>query len=87
MPHVIAEPCINVKDTACVAVCPAGCIHPTRDEYDFENEKMLYIDPDTCSDCGLCVDECPVKEIFPEEDLPAEWQKFVQINTEYYAKK
>ena len=33
---------------------------------------MLYIDPDTCIDCGLCVDECPVQAIYPEEDLPEE---------------
>jgi hypothetical protein len=25
MAHVIAEPCIGVKDTACVDVCPVDC--------------------------------------------------------------
>jgi ferredoxin--NADP+ reductase len=45
---------------------------------------MLYIDPDTCIDCGLCVDECPVQAIFPEEDLPEEWHKYIQINTDYF---
>ena len=38
-------------------------------------------------DCGLCVDECPVRAIFPEEDLPAEWQNYVEINTAYFADK
>jgi NAD-dependent dihydropyrimidine dehydrogenase PreA subunit len=47
---------------------------------------MLYIDPDTCIDCGLCVDECPVKAIFPQEDLPAEWNSFIEKNAEYYKK-
>jgi Na+-translocating ferredoxin:NAD+ oxidoreductase RNF subunit RnfB len=28
MPYVIAEPCIGVKDTACVSACPVDCIHP-----------------------------------------------------------
>ena len=56
MAHIIAQPCIGTKDTACVAVCPVDCIHPTKDEPDFETAEMLYIDPDTCIDCGLCVD-------------------------------
>ena len=86
MPHIIAEPCIKTKDTACVAVCPVDCIHPTKDEAEFEKVEQLYIDLETCIDCGLCVDECPVKAIFPEEDLPAEWKNFVQINSDYYKK-
>ena len=86
MPHVITEPCIGTKDTACVAVCPVDCIHPRKDEDPFTEIKQLFIDPDTCIDCGLCVDECPVKAIFPLEDLPAEWASFVEKNTEYYKK-
>ena len=31
MAYVIAQPCIGVKDTACVTVCPADCIHPTKE--------------------------------------------------------
>ena len=84
MTHVIAEPCIGTKDTACVEVCPVDCIHPTSEEAEFEEATMLYIDPETCIDCGLCVDECPPQAIFPEEDLPEEWQKFTQINSEWY---
>jgi ferredoxin len=86
MPHIIAQPCIGTKDTACVAVCPVDCIHPTKDEPAFAAAEMLYIDPDTCIDCGLCVDECPVKAIFPEEDLPSEWQAFVAKNATFYKK-
>ena len=87
MAFVIAKPCVGVKDTACVTVCPVDCIHPTKDEADaFSAEDMLYIDPDTCIDCGLCVDECPVKAIFPQEDLPAEWSEFLGRNAEYYKK-
>src|SRR5436305_15240810 len=48
---------------------------------------MLYIDPDTCIDCNLCVDECPVTAIFPQEDLPAEWASFIERNTAYYKKQ
>jgi ferredoxin len=87
MAHIIAQPCIGTKDTACVAVCPVDCIHPTKDEADFEPAEMLYIDPDTCIDCGLCVDECPVSAIFPQEDLPAEWAEFIEKNAAYYRDK
>ena len=85
MPHIITEPCIGTKDTACVDVCPVDCIHPTKDESEFEAAEMLYIDNDTCIDCGLCVDECPVKAIFPEEDLPEEWTDYIAKNAEYFA--
>lgn len=87
MPHIIAEPCIGTKDTSCAQVCPVDCIHPTKNEPDFATATQLYIDPDTCIDCGLCVDECPVKAIYPQEDLPAEWNKYVQINLDYYKNK
>jgi ferredoxin len=86
MAHIIAQPCIGTKDTACVTVCPVDCIHPTKDEPDFATAEMLYIDPDTCIDCGLCVDECPVTAIFPQEDLPAEWAAFIEKNAAYYKK-
>ena len=84
MTHVIAEPCIGTKDTACVEVCPVDCIHPTSDEDQFDGFDQLYIDPDTCIDCGLCVDECPVQAIFTEEDLPEEWAEYLQKNAEFY---
>ena len=84
MAYTITEPCIGTKDTACVDVCPVDCIHPTKDEAEFEQYEMLYIDPDTCIDCGLCVDECPVQAIFPEEDPPEEWVKYIEVNTDYY---
>jgi ferredoxin len=31
----------------------------------------MYIDPDTCIDCGACVPECPYAAIFPEDEVPA----------------
>ncbi len=87
MSHYIAEPCIGVKDTACVEVCPVDCIHPRKEEPDFQTAEQLYIDPNTCIDCGLCVDECPVKAIFPEDELPEKWRKYAAINAAYYEQK
>jgi ferredoxin len=85
MAYVIAEPCINTKDTACVNVCPVDCIHPKKDEGSFEPVQQLYISPDECIDCGACVPECPVAAIFPESDLKPEWQSFTQKNRDWFA--
>ncbi|WP_280485816.1 4Fe-4S dicluster domain-containing protein, partial [Nocardia cyriacigeorgica] len=46
-------------------------IRPTPDQPEFATTEMLYIDPDTCIDCGACVDACPVEAIFSEDDLSA----------------
>jgi len=86
MAYVIAEPCIGVKDTACVDACPVDCIHPRKDEADFPDSKMLYIDPETCIDCGACVPVCPVAAILPLDDLPAHWASFAEENAAYYRK-
>ncbi len=82
MTHIIAEPCIGVKDRACVEVCPVDCIHP-REEED-KGEFMLFIDPNECIDCGLCVPECPVDAIFFEDDLPEKWAQYLEVNADYY---
>jgi ferredoxin len=87
MAYVIAEPCIGTKDNSCVEVCPVDCIHPTPDEPDYDAVEMLYIDPEECIDCDACVEACPVDACFAEDQLPEEWQKYVQINANYYAKQ
>jgi NAD-dependent dihydropyrimidine dehydrogenase PreA subunit len=84
MTYVIAEPCINTKDTACVEVCPVDCIHPTKSDPDFEKWEMLYINPDECIDCGACGPECPVDAIFDEPELPEKWQQFTKINADWF---
>ena len=84
MAYVIAKPCVGVKDTACVAVCPCDVIHPTRDEPGFTAAAQLFINPDPCIDCALCVAECPVSAIFHELEVPPEWQDYVEKNAAYY---
>lgn len=84
MTHVITDRCIGTKDTACIAVCPVDCIHPLPEASGFADEPMLYINPETCIDCMLCVDVCPVSAIFHEDDLPPELVRFVRINAEYF---
>jgi len=86
MVFVIAEPCIDVKDTACVEICPMDCIHPRKDEAEFVLERKLYIDK-SCIDCGACIPVCPVQAIFPESELPEKWAHFAQVDADWYAKK
>jgi len=87
MPYVIAEPCIGVKDTACVDACPVDVIHPRSDEADFAIANQLYIDANDCICCGACVPVCPVSAICLSEDLPEKWARFVQINAGWYARR
>lgn len=72
MTFVVAEACIKCKLTDCVEVCPVDCFR--------EGPNMLVIDPDECIDCNLCVPECPVDAIYPEDELPADQQDFLEIN-------
>ena len=69
MPYVIAEPCNDVKDKACVEACPVDCI------YDVGSQLM--INPEECIDCGACVDPCPVQAIHHEDELPDKWISFI----------
>ena len=77
MTYVIAEPCIDVKDRACVDECPVDCI--------YEGGRMLYIQPEECVDCDACVPVCPVTAIFSEDDLPTEWKAFAEINAGFFS--
>jgi ferredoxin len=78
MAFVITEPCIGVKDASCVAVCPVDCIYGTAED------EQFYIHPDECIDCGACVAECPVLAIYAEDEVPADQQRFIQINADYF---
>ena len=84
MTYVIAEPCIGTKDNSCVEVCPVDCIHPTPDEAGHDAAEMLFIDPDECIDCDACVEACPVDAIFAEDQVPAEWANYKELNADYY---
>lgn len=85
--YIIAEPCIGTKDTACVEVCPVDCIHPTRDEPDWDQHEQLYIEPEECIDCDACVEACPVDAITSEDQVPDQWRKYIEINAAYYRTK
>ena len=67
--------------------CPVDCIHPRKDEADFNEATQLYIDPAECIDCGACVPVCPVSAIFTLDDLPGKWAEYVQINADHFARE
>ncbi|MFP6560773.1 ferredoxin FdxA [Paraburkholderia sp. B3] len=74
MTHVVTESCIKCRYTDCVDVCPVDCFR--------EGPNFLAIDPDECIDCAVCVAECPVNAIYPEEDVPADQKQFTSLNAE-----
>jgi ferredoxin len=74
MTHVVLESCIRCKYTDCVDVCPVDCFR--------EGPNMLVIDPDECIDCAVCIPECPVNAILPEEDVPTEQLAFIKLNAD-----
>jgi len=86
MPFIITDPCIGTKDSACVDVCPVDCIHPRKDEPDFEQTSMLYIHPDECIDCGACVPACPVAAIYDSTDsTPPSQKQLIDANATFRA--
>ena len=84
MAYIICEPCVGTKDSACVDVCPVDCIHPRKDEAEFQAAEMLYIHPDECIDCGACVPACPVEAIFSLDETPEKWASYIPVNAQYY---
>jgi ferredoxin len=84
MAYIIAEPCIGTKDHACVDSCPVDCIHPAPGDANFEAVSQLYIDPKECIDCDACVTVCPVDAPMRLEDVPGEWQQYIELNANYF---
>ena len=80
MTYIITEPCVGVKDSSCVDVCPVDCIYTTDDD------DMFYINPEECIDCAACEPVCPVAAIFAEESVPVEWQYYTPLNYDYFEK-
>jgi ferredoxin len=66
MTHIITSLCL--RDRGCIEVCPVECIVPGVPA---AKSPWMYIDPDTCIDCGACIPECPFLAIFPEDEVPA----------------
>jgi ferredoxin len=72
--HVVTDNCLNCRFTECVSVCPVECFHV--------GDEMLYIDPDTCIDCGACAPVCPVHAIYDEVVIPRDKHEWIASNRE-----
>lgn len=74
MAFVVTQPCHDCKYTDCVTVCPVDAF--------YQDDWMLYINPEECICCGACVPECPVDAIYDEPEVPAQWVQYVELNRE-----
>ena len=76
MTLVVTQACVDVKDRSCSQVCPADCL--------YEGERMMYINPDLCINCGACEPVCPTEAIRFEDELEGEDEKFLDINAQFF---
>ena len=72
MTYVVTAYCEKCKYTDCVEVCPVEAFH--------EGPEMLYINPETCIDCDVCVAQCPVEAIYPDDQVPEQWASYTELN-------
>ncbi|GAF47609.1 ferredoxin [Rhodococcus wratislaviensis] len=77
MPYVVTQACVDIKDRSCVIECPVDCI--------YEGDRMMYIHPDECIECGACEAVCPTSAIYYDVELPAEDENFRTVNADFFA--
>ncbi len=59
MPHtIVTDTCEGVAD--CVQACPVGCIKPGN-VLNAKGTNFYWIEFETCIDCGICMQVCPVE--------------------------
>ena len=78
MAHTITSLCL--RDGGCIEACPVDCIVPGQPVSEW---PWMYIDPDTCIDCGACVPECPYEAIFMEDEVPDAYEA---VGGEYFSR-
>jgi ferredoxin len=76
MGYIIGSKCVGVKDGICIEVCPI-------DECITEGEDSMYINPETCIDCGACLPECPVDAIYDSEEEAIEAGEIQAVYNNY----
>ena len=74
MTHVVTARCLDCRYTDCCTVCPVDAFRRLDDP------AMLVIEPSVCIDCMLCVPECPVHAIYADNELPAHYAEWKDLN-------
>jgi formate dehydrogenase iron-sulfur subunit len=64
---LMSDVCKHCKSAACLEVCPTGSI--VRTEFD-----SVFIQPDVCNGCGMCVTACPFGVVDRREDDGRAWK-------------
>lgn len=72
MPFVVTTACLDILDRSCLDQCPVDCI--------YLGDRMTYINPDECIDCGACEPECPWQAIFEEVAVPDVFKDDTALN-------
>jgi ferredoxin len=87
MAVVITRLCQDCVDGACVTVCPTDAIveHRPQDRAS-ELPNQLFVDPDLCISCNLCVPECPWEAIYHQEDVPEAFASDIALNRRAFEK-
>ena len=81
MTYVVTEACIGVKGEGCMEVCPEYAI------FSEPADDMSFIDPNKCTDCGVCMAACVVGAIYPGNALPAASREFLGLNDYWFQHK
>jgi NAD-dependent dihydropyrimidine dehydrogenase PreA subunit len=82
MAYTITTPCVDVKDQACVEVCPVDCI-----KFEDGVDRTLFIDPAECIDCGACEPVCPTEAIFANDAVPEDQKPWIEVNALWFQDK
>lgn len=64
---LMSDVCKHCQSAACLEVCPTGSI--IRTEFD-----SVFVQPDVCNGCGMCVVACPFGVIDRREDDGRAWK-------------
>ncbi len=86
MAFIIGPPCVQFDhlecEQACRQVCPVQCIYPPDQTLlpPEARRDMLYVHPYECVHCGACVPVCPAEAIFAEEEVPPQWQEYIELH-------
>ena len=68
MPHtIVSDICEGVA--SCAKACPVACIKPGNG-MNIKGTNFYFIDFETCIDCGVCLEVCPVENAVISEERP-----------------